>query len=66
MYENDDTWEDWCISRSEGNLYLFEKYYEDEYQSGTYEVVSISNREKWRNYRDYALADLKMGSEVRS
>ncbi|MFQ9346832.1 MAG: hypothetical protein ACLR2O_17335 [Coprococcus sp.] len=46
-------------SRSEGNLYLFEKYYEDEYQSGTYEVVSISVTENGET-TDYALADLKM------
>ena len=57
--KDDDTWEDWCISRSEGNLYLFEKYYEDEYQSGTYEVVSISVTENGET-TDYALADLKM------
>ncbi|WP_195368776.1 RICIN domain-containing protein [Coprococcus comes] len=57
--KDDDTWEDWCISRSEGNLYLFEKYYEDEYQSGTYEVVSISVTENGET-TDYALADFKM------
>ena len=57
--KDDDTWEDWCISRSEGNLYLFEKYYEDEYQSGTYEVVSISVTENGET-TDYALADLGM------
>ena len=57
--KNDDTWEDWCISRSEGNLYLFEKYYEDEYQSGTYEVVSISVTENGET-TDYALTDLGM------
>ncbi len=57
--KDDDTWEDWEISRSEGNLYLFEKYYEDEYQSGTYEVVSISVTENGET-TDYALADLQM------
>ncbi len=57
--KDDDTWEDWKISRSEGNLYLFEKYYEDEYQSGTYEVVSISVTENGET-TDYALADLQM------
>lgn len=57
--KDDDTWEDWCISRSEGNLYLFEKYYEDEYQSGTYEVVSISVTENGET-TDYALTDLGM------
>ena len=57
--KDDDTWEDWEISRSEGNLYLFEKYYEDEYQSGTYEVVSISVTENGETI-DYALADLQM------
>ena len=57
--KDDDTREDWYISRSEGNLYLFEKYYEDEYQSGTYEVVSISVTENGET-TDYAFADLKM------
>ena len=60
--KDDDTWEDWCISRSEGNLYLFEKYYEDEYQSGTYEVVSISVTENGET-TDYAFADL--GTEAK-
>ena len=60
--KDDDTWEDWCISRSEGNLYLFEKYYEDEYQSGTYEVVSISVTENGE-MTDYAFADL--GTEAK-
>ena len=60
--KDDDTWEDWEISRSEGNLYLFEKYYEDEYQSGTYEVVSISVTENGET-TDYALADL--GAEAK-
>ena len=60
--KDDDTWEDWYISRSEGNLYLFEKYYEDEYQGGTYEVVSISVTENGET-TDYALSDL--GVEAR-
>ena len=60
--KDDDTWEDWYISRSEGNLYLFEKYYEDEYQGGTYEVVSISVTEIGET-TDYALSDL--GVEAR-
>ena len=60
--KDDVTWEDWYISRSEGNLYLFEKYYEDEYQGGTYEVVSISVTENGET-TDYALSDL--GVEAR-
>ena len=52
--KDDDTWEDWYISRSEGNLYLFEKYYEDEYQGGTYEKRQIMR---------FQILEWKRGSE---
>ena len=59
VQKDDGSQDEWTVSRSEGKLYLFEKVYEDEQQSGTYEVTSISVTEDGET-TDYTLKDLGM------